>query len=84
MMKSVIILDNRNFLVIDKFIYENKNYLYVVSMDGSYDITLLYEYEENGKIYVESVTDKDLINKIFLSISSKYKEVQNDRIRNMG
>lgn len=83
-MKSVIILDNRNFLVIDKFIYENKNYLYVVSMDGSYDITLLYEYEENGKIYVESVTDKDLINKIFLSISSKYKEVQNDRIRNMG
>lgn len=71
----MIKLNDRDFLIIDKVNYENKNYLYVIAMDGTNDITLLNEYEENNKIYVESVTDKKLINEIFLSISNKYKEV---------
>lgn len=71
----MIKLNDRDFLIIDKVNYENKNYLYVIAMDGTNDITLLNEYEENDKIYVESVTDKKLINEIFLSISNKYKEV---------
>lgn len=71
----MIKLNDRDFLIIDKVNYENKNYLYVLAMDGTNDITLLNEYEENNKIYVESVTDKKLINEIFLSISNKYKEV---------
>ncbi len=75
MNKEIITLDNRDFLIIDKVNYENKNYLYVIAIDGTNDITVLNEYEENNKIYVESVTDKKLINEVFLSISNKYKEV---------
>ncbi len=67
--KDMIKLDNRDFLVIDKVTYQDENYLYVIAVDGKNDITILHEYEKMNKKYVESITDRDLIDKIFYIVA---------------
>lgn len=73
-MDDIIILEGRDFLIIERVKYQEKNYLYVIATDGTNDITVLNEYEKNNKKYVKSVIDKDLIDKIFLLVAQKYGE----------
>lgn len=75
MKNDIIVLDKRDFLIIERVNYLDEEYLYVIATDGSNDITVLKEYEKNDKKYVKSVIDKDLIDKIFLLVSKKYQEV---------
>lgn len=75
MKDDIIILDGREFLIVEKVDYQNENYLYVIATDGSNDITVLNEYQKNNKIYVKSVTDRNLIDKVFLLVAQKYGDI---------
>lgn len=80
---NIIKLDNREFFIINKITYQNNNYLYVISTDGKNDFTILNEYEKNNKKYVKSVTDKNLLDKLFYLIAIENKGDQNEWIRNI-
>lgn len=75
---NIIKLDNREFFIINKITYQNNNYLYVISTDGKNDFTILNEYEKNNKKYVKSVTDKNLLDKLFYLIAIENKGDQNE------
>ena len=80
---NIIKLDNREFFIVKKITYQNNNYLYIISTDGKNDFTILNEYENNNKKYVKSVTDKDLLDKLFYLIAIENKGDQNEWIRNI-
>lgn len=69
-MDDIIILNNREFLILNKINVNGYNFLYVIATDGTNDFTLLNEYEENGKIMVKSVMDPNVIDEVL----SKIKE----------
>lgn len=69
MSKDIIVLDGRDFLIVERVTYQDENYLYVIAVDGKNDITILHEYEKMNKKYVESITDRDLIDKIFYIVA---------------
>lgn len=75
MKDDIIILDGREFLIIEKVEYQNSNYLYVIATDGTNDITVLSEYEKDNKMYVKSITDKNLIDKVFLLVAQRYGDI---------
>ncbi len=75
MKDDIIILDGREFLIVEKVEYQGSNYLYVIATDGTNDITVLTEYKKDDKIYVKSITDKDLIDKVFLLVAQKYGDI---------
>ena len=76
MSKDIIVLEGRDFLIVEKVNYQEEDYLYVIAVDGTNDISVLHEYDKNNKKYVKSISDKDLIDKIFLLVAQKY-EVNN-------
>lgn len=76
MSKDIIVLEGRDFLIVEKVNYQEEDYLYVIAIDGTNDISVLHEYDKNNKKYVKSISDKDLIDKIFLLVAQKY-EVNN-------
>ena len=55
---EIIKLDGEDFLVIDRTIYEGKNYIYVSSLNNENDISILEEYEKDGKKVVKSIPDE--------------------------
>ena len=69
---DVITLDNdANYLILDEFEYENKNYLFTIGLydDGNLDYEdciFLEKIEENNEIYVEKIADNKLIEKLLL------------------
>lgn len=75
MKDDIIILDGREFLIIEKVEYQNSNYLYVIATDGTNDITVLNEYAKDNKMYVKSITDKNLIDKVFLLVAQRYGDI---------
>lgn len=75
MKDDIIILDEREFLIVETVEYQNLNYLYVIATDGTNDITVLSEYKKDDKTYVKSITDKDLIDKIFLLVAQRYGDI---------
>ena len=58
-MEDILILDNREFLIIKEVSYNDANYIYVVATDGTNDIAFLKESIEDGIKYVTSITDKE-------------------------
>ncbi len=74
MESDVIVLDGRDFLVIERVNFNENYYLYVIAIDGTNDVTVLEEYIKNNKKYVKSVTNNELIDKVFLLVAQKYKE----------
>ena len=70
-MDKKIILDGRDFLIVDKINMNNKTYLYVVAFDDTNDFSVLEEYEENGTTYVESVSDMNTVKEVFSIIAEK-------------
>lgn len=67
-MEDIIILDGREFLILNKINLNGINFLYVIATDGSNDFTLLQEYEANGKTMVKSVNEPDVIDEVFKKI----------------
>lgn len=63
-MEDIIVLDGREFLILNKLNFNGINFLYVIATDGSNDFTLLNEYEENGKVMVKSVNDVNVIEEV--------------------
>ena len=55
---EIIKLDGEDFLVIDRTIYEGKNYIYVSYLNNENDISILEEYEKDGKKVVKSIPDE--------------------------
>lgn len=70
-MEEVIILDEKEFLIVDKITLNDKKYLYVIATDGSNTFTILNEYEEDGKIKVKSVLDENIVNQVMQSITKR-------------
>ncbi len=70
-MDDIIVLNNREFLILNKINLNGYNFLYVIATDGSNEFTLLNEYEENGKKMVKSVMDPELIDEILLKIKEE-------------
>jgi len=70
-MEEVIILDEKEFLIVDKITLNDKKYLYVIATDGSNAFTILNEYEEDGKIKVKSVLDENIVNQVMQSICKR-------------
>jgi len=55
---EIIALDGEDYLVVDRIIYEGKNYIYVNSLVNEDDISILEEYEKDGKKVVKSIPDE--------------------------
>mgnify|MGYP002645278133 CR=1 FL=1 len=55
---EIIELDGEDYLVVDRIIYEGKNYIYVNSLVNEDDISILEEYEKDGKKVVKSIPDE--------------------------
>ena len=64
---EIIKLDGEDFLVVERTTYEGKNYIYVNSLVNENDISILEEYEKDGKKVVKSIDDNkyDLIMSLF-------------------
>lgn len=69
-MDRVIELDGKEFLICQELDVDSVHYIYAVSIDEDM-YTLLTEVEENGINYVESVTDRDVLNKVMSIIAKK-------------
>lgn len=65
--EEIIKLDGEDFLVVDKVLYEGKNYVYVNSTVNTDDFSILEEYKKEDKTYVKSIPDEkyDLIMSVF-------------------
>lgn len=63
-MDEIITLDNRDFVVVNKKTINDTNYIYAIASDGTNDLVLLQEVEENGETFVESVNDKEVFDKV--------------------
>lgn len=55
---EIIELDGEDYLVVDRIIYEGKKYIYVNSLVNEDDISILEEYEKDGKKVVKSIPDE--------------------------
>lgn len=55
---EIIKLDGEDFLVVERTTYEGKNYIYVNSLVNENDISILEEYEKDGKKVVKSIPDE--------------------------
>jgi len=71
-MEEIIIIDNRDFLIVKNFSYNEKNYIYAISTDGKNDVVLLEEKIVNGEELVESVKNEIEIKQV-LNYMSKLK-----------
>jgi len=71
-MEEIIIIDNRDFLIVKNFSYNEKNYIYAISTDGKNDVVLLEEKIVNGEELVESVKNETEIKQV-LNYMSKLK-----------
>ncbi len=67
-MTNVLVLDNREFLVVKKRKVNDTNYIYAIASDDSSDFTLLKEVGNNE---VESVKDEDEARAIFKIIAKE-------------
>ena len=55
---EIIKLDGEDFLVVERTTYEGRNYIYVNSLVNENDISILEEYEKDGKKVVKSIPDE--------------------------
>ncbi len=74
-MNEIIILDGREFLVVERVNFFGYNYIYAYALDDTNDYTVLRETVADGKKFVTSVTDDEEIEEI-LKMIAKVDEVK--------
>lgn len=74
-MNEIIILDGREFLVVERVNFFGYNYIYAYALDDTNDYTVLREIVTDGKKFVTSVTDDEEIEEI-LKMIAKVDEVK--------
>lgn len=74
-MNEIIILDGREFLVVERVNFFGYNYIYAYALDDTNDYTVLRETVTDGKKFVTSVTDDEEIEEI-LKMIAKVDEVK--------
>lgn len=73
-MNEIIILDGREFLVVERVNFFGYNYLYAYALDDTDDYTILKETLNDGKKFVSSVTDDEEIEEILKMIGKSVQE----------
>ena len=73
-MNEIIILDGREFLVIERVNFFGYNYIYAYALDDTDDYTILKEVVKDGKKFVSSVTDDEEIEEILKMIGNNASE----------
>ena len=68
-MNEIIILDGREFLVVERVNFFGYNYIYAYALDDTNDYTVLRETVADGKKFVTSVTDDEEIEEILKMIA---------------
>lgn len=63
-MEEIITIDNKDFFIVKRFLYNNETYLYTISVDETDEVMLLKEYDNNGETFVESVNEEEKIKEI--------------------
>ena len=74
-MNERMILDGREFLVVERVNFFGYNYIYAYALDDTNDYTVLREIVTDGKKFVTSVTDDEEIEEI-LKMIAKVDEVK--------
>jgi hypothetical protein len=74
-MNEIIMLDGREFLVVERVNFFGYNYIYAYALDDTNDYTILRETVTDGKKFVTSVTDDEEIEEI-LKMIAKVDEVK--------
>ena len=73
-MNEIIILDGREFLVIERVNFFGYNYIYAYALDDTDDYTTLKEVVKDDKKFVSSVTDDEEIEEILKMIGNNASE----------
>lgn len=63
-MDDILMLDDTEFLIIKEQVFNNTNYIYAITTDGTNDVVFLKETVSDNEKYVESVTDKEELSKV--------------------
>lgn len=63
-MEEILNIDNKDFLVVKRFTYNNITYLYTIATDDSNELALLQEYENNGEVFIKSVNDEEQVKEV--------------------
>jgi len=63
-MEQIIEINNRDFLVVKEFDYNENIYIYAIAVDGSNELALLRQFTLNNEIMIESVNDEEQIKEI--------------------
>ncbi len=72
-MNEIIILDGREFLVVERINFFGYNYIYAYALDDTDDYTILKETLKDGKKFVSSVVDDEEIEEILKMIGNSNK-----------
>ena len=59
---EIILIDGKDYAVLNRINYKNNTYLYVMNEDKEFSV--LKEDTENGDTYIESVNDVELVKEI--------------------
>ena len=59
---EIILIDGKDYVVLNRINYKNNTYLYVMNEDKEFSV--LKEDTENGDTYIESVNDVELVKEI--------------------
>lgn len=71
-MNDIIVLNGKEFLIVNRITHNNENYLYVVGEnDGKKEFSILKETNEFGNVFVESVNDETLVKEILSKIAKE-------------
>lgn len=71
-MDEIITINNKDFIVVKRFSYNNETYIYVISEDGLDELMLLHETNENGEDIIESINEEEKVKEI-LTYMNKIK-----------
>ena len=67
---EIILIDGKDYVVLNRINYKNNTYLYVMNEDKEFSV--LKEDTENGDTYIESVNDVELVKEILQVILKEY------------
>ena len=63
--------DNNKYFVLDELVENNEEYCLLLNISAENDIKIMTKNQKNGKLLLEEVEDKNLLN----NLSIKFKEL---------